>query len=112
MFGEASKAIAVGAVLLVAATACTRDEAPAAKPETSYAAPVPVAPAPPPPKPTMPPVEPSPYDFAEVSRLVDDAIAADELPGAVVQIGHGGKVVFRKAYGVRKLDGEPGLNAA
>ena len=30
----------------------------------------------------------------------------------MVQIGHGGQVVFRKAYGERKLDGEPGLNAA
>ncbi len=59
----------------------------------------------------MPPVEPSPYDFGAVSALIDEAIAANELPGAVVQIGHGGKIVFRKAYGQRKLDGEPGLNA-
>ena len=59
----------------------------------------------------MPPVEPSPYDFGAVSALIDEAIAANDLPGAVVQIGHGGKIVFRKAYGQRKLDGEPGLNA-
>ena len=65
----------------------------------------------PPPPPTLPPVAPSPYDFGAVSTLIDDAIAANELPGAVVQIGHGGQVVFRKAYGERKLDGEPGLNA-
>jgi CubicO group peptidase (beta-lactamase class C family) len=99
-------------VILVVAVACSRDTPPPAVTETPPAAPVPVAaPPPPPPKPAIPPVEPSPYDFGEVSRLVDDAIAANELPGAVVQIGHGGKVVFRKAYGVRKLDGEPGLNA-
>lgn len=32
------------------------------------------------------------------------------MPGAVVQIGHAGKVVFREAFGSRKLAGEPGLN--
>ena len=52
-----------------------------------------------------------PIDFDKVSALINDAIAANELPGAVVVIGHGGKVVFHQAYGVRKLDGEPGLNA-
>ena len=41
---------------------------------------------------------------------MDDAIAAHRLPGAVVLIGHGGKVVFHRAYGVRKLAGEPGLD--
>ena len=41
-----------------------------------------------------------------------DAIAANRLPGAVVVVGHGGKVVFRRAYGVRKLDGERGLDEA
>lgn len=49
-------------------------------------------------------------DFTPVSKLVDDAIAAHRLPGAVVQVGHGGNVVFRQAYGSRKLDGEPGLD--
>lgn len=49
-------------------------------------------------------------DFSAVSRLVDDAIAARRLPGAVVQVGHAGKVVFRQAFGSRKLDGEPGLD--
>jgi len=33
-------------------------------------------------------------DFATVSKLINDAIAAHRLPGAVVVIGHGGKVVF------------------
>ena len=51
-------------------------------------------------------------DFAPVSRLVDDAIAAHLMPGAVVQIGHAGKVVFRQAFGLRKLAGEPGLSGS
>jgi CubicO group peptidase (beta-lactamase class C family) len=118
MLGEpaARKTIAVSAVLLAFVTGCSHgDAAQPVQPESSRAAPAPVvapAPAPPPPPPTLPPVEPSPYDFGTVSTLIDDAIADNGLPGAVVQIGHGGKVVFRKAYGQRKLDGEPGLNAA
>ena len=51
-------------------------------------------------------------DFSPVTRLVDDAIAARRLPGAVVQVGHAGKIVFRQAFGSRKLDGEPGLDGA
>jgi CubicO group peptidase (beta-lactamase class C family) len=102
-------AVAVGAVLLMVATACSHgDAAQTAPTESTQAAPAPVVPAPPPT--TLPPVAPSPYDFGRVSTLIDDAIAANELPGAVVQIGHGGQVVFRKAYGVRKLASEPGLD--
>ncbi len=41
---------------------------------------------------------------------MNDAIAANQLPGAVVVVGHGGKVVFQRAYGSRKLAGEPGLD--
>jgi CubicO group peptidase (beta-lactamase class C family) len=51
-------------------------------------------------------------DFTPVVQLVDAAIAAPRMPGAVVQIGHGGKVVFRQAFGSRKLPGEPGLDGA
>ena len=47
-----------------------------------------------------------------VSKLINDAIAANRLPGAVVVIGHGGKVVFHQAYGSRKLAGEPGLDGS
>ncbi|SFS20619.1 transporter, SSS family [Granulicella pectinivorans] len=49
-------------------------------------------------------------DFTPVSTLMNDAIAAHKLPGAVVQVGHNGKVLFTQAYGVRKYDGEPGLD--
>ncbi|MEZ0339296.1 serine hydrolase domain-containing protein [Mycobacterium sp. pV006] len=59
--------------------------------------------------PPPPPVIPA-GDLSRVSQLVRDAIAAHRLPGAVVQIGHGSNVVFREAFGVRKLDGEPGLD--
>lgn len=41
------------------------------------------------------------YDFAPVSAAVETAIAANKLPGAVVVVGHGGKVVFEQAYGER-----------
>lgn len=51
-------------------------------------------------------------DFSPVARLIDDAIAARRLPGAVVQVGHAGKIVFRQAFGVRKLAGEPGLDGS
>ncbi|RZT19101.1 CubicO group peptidase (beta-lactamase class C family) [Mycobacterium sp. BK558] len=60
------------------------------------------------------PVHPQPdrptADMPAVSALVDGAIAARRLPGAVVLVGHDGRVVFRKAYGVRTLPGEPGVD--
>jgi SSS family transporter len=43
-------------------------------------------------------------DFTPISTLIDDAIAARKLPGAVVLIGHNGKVVFEHAYGNRALE--------
>ena len=43
---------------------------------------------------------------------MNDAIAARTVPGGVVVIGHGGKVVFHQAYGSRKLAGEPGLDGS
>ena len=51
-------------------------------------------------------------DFTPVAGLVNDAIATPRMPGAVLQIGHGGKIVFRQAFGSRKLPGEPGLDGA
>lgn len=52
------------------------------------------------------------WNLAPVGDLVGEAIAAPRMPGAVVQIGHAGKVVLRQAFGVRKLAGEPGLDGA
>src|SRR5947209_15124225 len=51
-------------------------------------------------------------EFATVSKLMNDAIAEQRLPGGVVVIGHGGKPVFHQAYGARKLAGEEGLDGA
>ena len=56
-----------------------------------------------------PDVAPKP-NFATVSTLINDAIAAHKLPGAVLVVGHSGHVVFHQAYGNRKLAGEPGLD--
>jgi CubicO group peptidase (beta-lactamase class C family) len=49
-------------------------------------------------------------EFATISKLMNDAVAAQRLPGGVVVIGHGGRVVFHHAYGSRTLDGDPGLD--
>jgi SSS family transporter len=48
-------------------------------------------------------------DFAPVSALINQGIAEHRLPGAVLLVGHSGRVVFEHAYGNRKLAGEPGL---
>jgi SSS family transporter len=53
---------------------------------------------------------PSAYDFSAASAAINTAIAQKKLPGAVLLVGHGGKVVFEQAYGVRKYAGEPGLD--
>jgi SSS family transporter len=50
------------------------------------------------------------YDFTPISTLLNAAIVAKKLPGAVVLIGHDNKIVFEQVYGNRKLDGEPGLD--
>lgn len=42
--------------------------------------------------------------FGAIDQLVDQAIAEHLLPGAVVVVGHDGKVVFRHAYGMRSLE--------
>jgi CubicO group peptidase (beta-lactamase class C family) len=122
MFGKPSvrTAIAVGAVLLALATACSRGNAAHTDVTGSVQttrAPVAPAPAPAPvaaPTPASPPVAAATpdFDFATVSKLMNDAIAAHRLPGAVVVIGHRGKVVFHQAYGWRKLAEEPGLNGS
>jgi CubicO group peptidase (beta-lactamase class C family) len=62
-------------------------------------------------------VDPAPVvapegEFAPIADLVNDAIAARRLPGAVIQIGHAGRIVVHQAFGERKLDGEPGLNGS
>jgi SSS family transporter len=52
---------------------------------------------------------PAASDFTPISTLINEAVAAHKLPGAVVVVGHDGKVVFHEAYGNRKIAGEPGI---
>jgi CubicO group peptidase (beta-lactamase class C family) len=110
MFGKPSvrKGIAVGAVVLALASCSHGDVAQTEVSDSSQTTQAPVAA----PTPTEPPDAAPTSDFATVSKLINDAIAAHRLPGAVVVIGHGGKVVFHQAYGVRKLAGEPGLDGS
>ena len=123
------KAIAVGTVLLALFAACWRgDAAHTAVSDSAHATQAPAA-APTPDLPTfskLPDAALTPDlptfserrdaatapDFATVSTLINDAIAAGRLPGAVVVIGHGGNIAFHRAYGSRKLAGEPGLDGS
>jgi CubicO group peptidase (beta-lactamase class C family) len=114
MFGKPSarKAIAAGTVLLTLAAACSRGyaahtvvsdsaratQAPDAAPTRAQA--------------TQAPDAAPIADFATVSKLMNDAIAAQRLPGGVLVIGHGGRIVFHQAFGSRKLAGEPGLDGS
>jgi CubicO group peptidase (beta-lactamase class C family) len=101
-----ARALAVALVLVVAG--CGQEPAPAVyagAPAAQPSSPPSARPLPPP----LPPVDTGP-EFAPISELVNTAIAAHRLPGAVVQIGHGGRVVFRQAYGDRKVAGAPGLD--
>ena len=40
-------------------------------------------------------------------RLINEAIQRKELPGAVLLVGQGDKIVYRKAYGLRTADPQP-----
>lgn len=44
------------------------------------------------------------YDFSAIDSLIAQGMEHHNLPGAVVEIGHNGHVVFRKAYGERSLE--------
>lgn len=56
------------------------------------------------------PISATTPDFTPVDTLINNAIAAHKLPGAVLLIGHSGQVVYHHAYGNRKLANEPGLD--
>jgi CubicO group peptidase (beta-lactamase class C family) len=101
------------AVLLALATACSSGHAEqAAGSDNARTTQAPAAKTQAPATPTLTPEAAPAPDFATVSKLINDAIAAHELPGAVVLIGHGGRVVFQQAYGERKLTGEQGLDGS
>ncbi len=42
--------------------------------------------------------------FADVDEIMNAAIAQGTIPGGVVLVGHDGRVVYRKAYGMRSLE--------
>jgi len=42
-------------------------------------------------------------DLAKLDGVIEKAIAADEIPGAVLIVGHKDQVLYRKAYGSRAL---------
>ena len=42
--------------------------------------------------------------LAVLDPIVNDAIAQQQIPGAVLVVGHDGQVVYRKAYGSRALE--------
>jgi uncharacterized protein YbbC (DUF1343 family)/CubicO group peptidase (beta-lactamase class C family) len=46
----------------------------------------------------------APVRLAEVDFIIEQAIADKNIPGAVLIVGHDGKVVYRKAYGSRALE--------
>ena len=95
----------VGVLAVAGAPACGR---PAPPPPATSSAPSPTA-APAPSVAPAPVVAPE-GEFTAIADLVNEAIAARRLPGAVVQIGHAGRVVVHQAFGQRKLDHEPGLD--
>ena len=41
--------------------------------------------------------------FADIDRVVSEAMAAGQTPGAVVLVGRGDEIVFEKAYGYRAI---------
>ena len=46
---------------------------------------------------------PEPQAFAAIAPLVDAAIQRHELPGAIVLVGRGDKIVYRRAFGSRAV---------
>ncbi len=42
--------------------------------------------------------------LAVLDPIVNDAIAQEQIPGAVLIVGHDGQVVYRKAYGSRAIE--------
>lgn len=43
-------------------------------------------------------------EFSAIDQIVQAGIDAKKWPGAVVVVGHNGKVIFHKAYGLRSLE--------
>ena len=58
-------------------------------------------PPPPPPKPSAPEIDSR--RFAKIDQAAKEEVAAGHIPGAVILVGHRGKTVYRKAFGLRAL---------
>jgi uncharacterized protein YbbC (DUF1343 family)/CubicO group peptidase (beta-lactamase class C family) len=50
------------------------------------------------------PAPANPVKLAAVDSVIQEAIADGNVPGAVLVVGHNGKVIYRKAYGHRSLE--------
>lgn len=46
----------------------------------------------------------SPVRLGAVDAIIQQSIADHNIPGAVLEVGHDGKVIYRKAYGERSLE--------
>ena len=46
----------------------------------------------------------NPVKLSAVDAIIQQAIADNNIPGAVLVVGHDGKVIYRKAYGHRSLE--------
>jgi uncharacterized protein YbbC (DUF1343 family) len=44
--------------------------------------------------------------FESIGRIIEQAIQEDQIPGAVLLVGHDGKIVYRQAYGRRSLEAD------
>ncbi len=44
-----------------------------------------------------------PLDFSAVDQAALDAVSAGEIPGAVILVGHGDRILYRKAFGSKSL---------
>src|SRR5208283_1318619 len=95
------------AVIAVAASLAWLAGCASAPPPTAGKAPAPlVSPAPPPaPAPVVPEV--NARRFAGIEPAVNQEIAAGHLPGAVVLVGHQGRIVYRRGFGQRALEPRP-----
>ncbi len=97
-------------VIAVAASLVWLAGCASAPPPTAGKAPAPLAaPAPPPaPAPAAPvTLEVNDPRFAGIEPAVKQEIAAGHLPGAVVLVGHQGRIVYRRAFGLRALEPRP-----
>jgi uncharacterized protein YbbC (DUF1343 family)/CubicO group peptidase (beta-lactamase class C family) len=63
-------------------------------------------PSPPPPPPAPPPAtyEIESPRFARIGQVARREIAAGHVPGAVILVGHQGRIVYRKAFGLREVE--------